>query len=51
MILVGSRFLALQPRVTAVPTFNHADVVYYAPTEYLPPLDTRRSTAARRAEG
>ncbi len=47
MILVGSHFLALQPRVTAVPTFNHADVVYYAPTEYLPPLDTRRSTAAR----
>ena len=47
MILVGSHFLALQPHVTAVPTFTHADVVYYTPTEYLPPLDTRRSTAAR----
>jgi TonB family protein len=46
VILLGSHFLALQPHVTAVPTFTHADVVYYTPTEYLPPLDTRRSTAA-----
>lgn len=47
IILAGSHFLALQPHVTAVPTFTHADVVHYTPTEYLPPLDTRRSTAAQ----
>jgi TonB family protein len=47
IILAGSHFLALQPHVTAVPTFTHADVVYYTPTEYLPPLDTRRPTTAQ----
>ena len=46
-IWAGSRFLALQPQVTPRPTFTHADVVYYSPSEYLPPLDTRRPTLAR----
>jgi TonB family protein len=46
LIWAGSRFLALQPRVTPQSTFNHEDVVYYSPSEYLPPLDTRRSTSA-----
>jgi TonB family protein len=47
LIWAGSRFLALQPHSTARPEFTHADVVYYAPSEYLPPLDTRRPTASR----
>jgi TonB family protein len=46
LIWAGSRFLALQPRVVAQPTFSHADVIYYTPSEYLPPLDTRRPTPA-----
>src|SRR6202162_4551701 len=46
-IWLGSRFLALQPRVTSQPAFTHADVVYYTPSEYLPPLDTRRSDSVR----
>jgi TonB family protein len=46
LILAGSRFLALQPHVTPQSTFNHAEVVYYSPSEYLPPLDTRRSHSA-----
>ena len=46
MIWAGSRFLVLQPQVTSIPTFTHADVVYYTPSEYLPPLDTRRPTSA-----
>jgi TonB family protein len=52
MIWVGSRFMALQPRVTPLPAPSHADVVYYSPSEYLPPLDTRRSksTHARKAD-
>ena len=53
MIWAGSRFLALQPRVTVPPaTFTHAEVIYYSPSEYLPPLDTRssNSTSAQRAD-
>jgi TonB family protein len=29
-----------RPRALQSPTFNRADVLYYAPAEYLPPLDT-----------
>jgi TonB family protein len=47
VIWAGSRFLALQPHSIERPAFTHADVVYYTPSEYLPPLDTRRSTSAR----
>jgi TonB family protein len=52
VIWAGSRLLALQPHVTSQPAFTHADVVYYAPSEYLPPLDTRRSNSphARQAD-
>lgn len=46
-VWAGSRFFALQPHVTPQPAFTHADVVYYTPSEYLPPLDTRRPTSAR----
>ncbi len=47
LIWAGSRFLALQPHAASQPAFTHADVVYYTPSEYLPPLDTRRSTSTR----
>jgi hypothetical protein len=46
VVWAGSRFLALRPHATPQPAFTHADVVYYTPSEYLPPLDTRRSSAA-----
>jgi TonB family protein len=51
-ILAGSRFFALQPRATSRPVFTHADLVYNSPSEYLQPLDTRRSnpTRARKAD-
>jgi TonB family protein len=29
-----------KPEVLARPAFNRADVIYYSPSEYLPPLDT-----------
>ncbi|HEY1676856.1 MAG TPA: TonB family protein [Candidatus Sulfotelmatobacter sp.] len=46
-LLLGlSRFIALQPRVVAQPVFEHSDVIYYQPSEYLPPLDTRSASAA-----
>ena len=47
VIWAGSRLLALQPHVTPQPAFTPADVVYYSPSEYLPPLDTRRSNPVR----
>jgi len=50
VIWAASRFLALQPHALPQPTFTHADVVYYTPTEYLPPLDTRRRPASTRTQ-
>jgi TonB family protein len=34
------RFWPQTPQVLNRPVFNRADVIYYAPSEYLPPLDT-----------
>jgi TonB family protein len=45
IIWAATRFIALHPQVVAQPAFNHSDVVYYAPSEYLPPLDTRRTAS------
>lgn len=42
----GSQFVALQRPAIARPVFTHADVIYYSPSEYLPPLDTRRPAPA-----
>jgi TonB family protein len=40
------------PQVLDRPVFNRADVIYYAPSEYLPPLDTggRRRQLPRKGE-
>jgi TonB family protein len=45
LIWAGSRLLALQPHSVARPAFTHSDIVY-TPSEYLPPLDTRRANPA-----
>lgn len=42
-LLMASRILALQPHAAVQLTHAHADVIYYTPSEYLPPLDTRVS--------
>jgi TonB family protein len=47
LIWAASRLLALQPHAKSQPAFTRPDVVYYTPSEYLPPLDTRRSNSAR----
>ena len=50
-LLIGfTRFFALQPQVVARPTFDRAQVIYYQPSEYLPPLDTRSAQAAQPAK-
>jgi TonB family protein len=46
VIWAGARFLVMQPRVTTQPAFSKSDVVFYTPSEYLPPLDTRPRIAA-----
>ena len=40
VILGSSHLWPQRPAVLEKPTFNRADVIYYAPSEYLPPLDT-----------
>jgi len=46
LMLGLSRLLALQPQVETRPAFNHSEVIYYQPSEYLPPLDTRSDSSA-----
>ncbi|HEY4764576.1 MAG TPA: TonB family protein [Candidatus Sulfotelmatobacter sp.] len=41
LLIAFTRFFALQPQVVAKPAFDHSQVVYYQPSEYLPPLDSR----------
>jgi TonB family protein len=52
MIWLGSRLLGLEPQARSQPAFTHADILFYTPSEYLPPLDTRRpdSAPAREAD-
>ncbi len=32
------------PRIEVKPAFNHSQVIYYSPSEYVPPLDTRSAS-------
>jgi TonB family protein len=50
LLISLTRFFALQPQPALRPTFDHAQVVTYQPSEYLPPLDTRSSPAAQPAK-
>jgi TonB family protein len=45
LFVAFSRLLALQPKPVTHPTFDHSQVIYYQPSEYLPPLDTGHSKA------
>jgi TonB family protein len=40
-LIALTQLFAMQPRVVATANFDHSQVVYYTPSEYLPPLDTR----------
>jgi TonB family protein len=50
LLIAFTRFFALQPQVVARPAFDRAQVIYYTPSEYLPPLDTRDRQAAQPAK-
>jgi TonB family protein len=45
-LVFASRFSWPHRVPQARPTFDHAQVIFYQPLEYLPPLDTRRSDPA-----
>jgi TonB family protein len=40
-----------RPQITPPRPFDAADVIYYSPSEYLPPLDTGKSQAAKAHKG
>ena len=46
IIWAGTRLLALQPHATSQSAFTHSEVIHYTASQYLPPLDTRRSHSA-----
>ncbi len=46
LLVVLTRFFALQPQVVIKPTFERSQVIYYPASEYLPPLDTRTDSPA-----
>jgi len=50
LLIAFTRFFALQPQVVAKPMFDSAQVIYYTPSEYLPPLDTRDPQPAESAK-
>jgi TonB family protein len=50
LLIAFTRFFALQPQVVAKPAFDSAQAIYYTPSEYLPPLDTRDSQPAEPAK-
>jgi TonB family protein len=47
LLIVLTRFFALQPQVVVRPVFDHAQVIYYKASEYLPAIDTRSERSAR----
>jgi TonB family protein len=49
LVVALTRFLALQPHVVPQPKFDHHQVIYYEPSEYLPPIDTRSQPEAKPA--
>src|SRR5581483_10862645 len=47
----ASRALLLRPHAVPPPVFSHRDVIYFSPSEYLPPLDTGNTLARAPQKG
>ena len=45
LLVAFTQLFAMQPRVVPERKFDHSEVVYYQPSEYLPPIDTRQPSA------
>jgi len=50
LLVALTRFLALRPQVVPQPKFDHHQVIYYEPSEYLPPIDTRSQPETKPAK-
>jgi TonB family protein len=46
-----SGLFAQKPQITRARAFDPSDVIYYSPSEYLPPLDTGTAQASRQLKG
>lgn len=46
-VVLLSHLFAMQPRLAPAAPFDHSQVIYYQPSEYLPPLDTRSEASAQ----
>jgi TonB family protein len=46
-----STIFATRPQITPRPVFHASDVLYYSPSEYLPPIDTGSSQRAKPQKG
>lgn len=42
LLLAFTHLFAMQPKLVPSARFDHSEVVYYQPSEYLPPIDTRQ---------
>jgi len=47
LVIAATHFFALQPHAMPRPSFDHAQIVYSQPSEYLPPIDTRSAHAPK----
>jgi TonB family protein len=47
LVIALANLFALQPHVAPVASFDHSQVIYYQPSEYLPQLDTRSDASAK----
>src|SRR5579863_9526646 len=50
LLVMVTRFFTLRPQPVLRATFDHSQVIYYEPSEYLPPLDTRSAASASRSK-
>jgi len=45
LLIAITQIPGARPRIEVKPVFDHSQVVYYRPSEYVPPLDTRSASA------
>jgi len=51
VVWAGSTLFGSRPQIARRPVFRASDVIYYSPSEYLPPLDTGKSQRAQPVKG
>jgi TonB family protein len=51
LIFTVARFWPARPQIAERPVFDHNDIIYYSAADYLPPLETGRTSAPRARKG